>query len=499
MLRLSFRVVGKPCFLSLLFSLAASTAFAQLETATVSGQVVDPSGLSVTGAQVRIVDIDRNSTAGTATNTSGLYTFPSVRPGRYRMEVTASGFKVVNVTGLVVNVQDHLEQNFKLAVGSVSESVSVEAGSQLVDTESAAVSTIVGRNFVENMPLNGRSFQSLLTLTPGVVAVPGGSVGTSGELSVNGQRTEANYFTVDGVSANTGTTPGNFGAGAGYAGAVPGESALGTTQSLVSIDALQEFRATTSTYSAEYGRTPGGQFSLLTRSGTNEWHGSAYDYLRNDAMDANNWFNNAAMPPIPRQEERQNDFGGTLGGPFIIPGLYNGKNKTFFFFSYEGLRLLQPQAVIPLSVPDAGLRQNAPSALQPVLNAFPLPNGGEDGLNDGLAFYNLAVSIPSNLDSISLRIDHSLSDKFKIFARYGSTPSNNGSYFQTTDITNNSNVHTLTLGATNLITMRQSNDFRLQHHAKQQQLRGRSDDVGGAIPFNLSSIPGPSGAGFPAS
>ena len=123
MLRLSCRVVGKPCLLLLLVSLAANSALAQLETATVSGQVVDPSGLSITGAQVKLVDIDRDTTTSATTNASGLYTFPSVRPGRYRMEVTAAGFKVVNVTGMTVNVQDHLEQNFKLAVGSVFESV----------------------------------------------------------------------------------------------------------------------------------------------------------------------------------------------------------------------------------------------------------------------------------------------------------------------------------------------------------------------------------------
>jgi hypothetical protein len=136
-----------------------------------------------------------------------------------------------------------------------------------------------------------------------------------------------------------------LGAGAGFGGGTPAETALGTTQGMVSIDALQEFRATTSTYSAQYGRTPGGQFSFTTRSGTNEWHGSAFDYFRNEALDANNWFNNAASPQIPREKERQDDFGGTLGGPVWIPHLYNGKDKTFFFFSYEGLRLWTPQGI----------------------------------------------------------------------------------------------------------------------------------------------------------
>src|SRR5580700_281879 len=172
MLRFSTGVLGKSCFLSLLFSLVANFTWAQSETATVSGQVVDPSGLNITGAQVKLVDIDRDSSTSATTNSTGLYTFPSVRPGRYRIAVTAAGFKVVNVTGVTVNVQDHLEQNFKLVVGSISESITVEGGVPLVDTESAAVSTVVDRQFAENLPRNGRSFQTLIQLTPGVVVVP---------------------------------------------------------------------------------------------------------------------------------------------------------------------------------------------------------------------------------------------------------------------------------------------------------------------------------------
>ena len=187
MLRLSRGLVGNFYFLWLLFSLVANFTWAQSETATVSGQVVDPSGLNITGAQVKLVDIDRDTSSSVTTNNSGLYTFSSVRPGRYRMEITAAGFKVVNVTGLTVNVQDHIEQNFKLTVGSISESVTVEGGAPLVDTESATVSTVVDRNFAENLPMNGRSFQSLIGLTPGVVFVPGNS-GDSGQFTVNGQR-----------------------------------------------------------------------------------------------------------------------------------------------------------------------------------------------------------------------------------------------------------------------------------------------------------------------
>ena len=150
--------------------------------------------------------------------------------------------------------------------------------------------------------------------------------GSSGEISVNGQRTEANYYTVDGVSADTGATVSSSGfTGAGFTGATPQDSALGTTQSIISIDALEEFRESTSSYSAEYGRTPGGQFSFISRSGTNQFHGSAYDFIRNNVFDAKNYFDTTSLP------ERQNDFGGTLGGPIWIPRIYDGHDKSSSF------------------------------------------------------------------------------------------------------------------------------------------------------------------------
>src|SRR5580693_5048547 len=238
--RLRCRFTAKNVFLWLIFSLVANFTWAQSETATVSGQVVDPSGLNITGAQVKLVDIDRDTSTSVNTNTSGLYTFPSVKPGRYRMEVTATGFKVVNVTGITVNVQDHLEQNFKLVVGSVSESITVEGGAPLVDTESATVSTVVDRNFAENLPMNGRSFQTLIELTPGVVVTPS-SAQDGGQFSINGQRTSSNYWMVDGVSANIGVSAISA-TGNGFAGAASSSSVLGGTNSLVSVDALQELR-----------------------------------------------------------------------------------------------------------------------------------------------------------------------------------------------------------------------------------------------------------------
>jgi Carboxypeptidase regulatory-like domain/TonB dependent receptor/TonB-dependent Receptor Plug Domain len=464
--RLCRRPLANCLSLWLFFSLVANFTWAQSETATVSGQVVDPSGLNITGAQVKLVDIDRDTSTGVTTNNSGLYTFSSVQPGRYRMEVFATGFRIVNVTGLIVNVQDHIEQNFKLVVGSISESVTVEAEAMNV---SGTVSTVVGRNFVANMPLNGRSLQDLILLTPGVItSTPQNTAnaGYQGEFSVNGQRAESNYYTVDGVSANVGIAAGSPEA-ASTTGALPSGTALGTTQSLVSLDALEEFRVQSSSYSAEYGRTPGGQISFVTRSGKNQLHGTAFEYIRNGALDANNWFN--GYYGLSEPALHQNDFGGTLGGPVAIPGLYKGKDKTFFFFSYEGLRLVQPQAASVNYVPDVALRQSAPTAVQQVLNAFPAPTPNAPDLGNGLGEFIGTWSNPSRVDSYSLRIDHSIHENLKLFFRFADTPSSSTTRGTGRGETASMNspetfvARSYTLGAMKLLSGRVGNDFRLNY------------------------------------
>jgi len=476
-------VLGKFCFLWLLFSLVANFTWAQSETATVSGQVVDPSGLNITGAQVKLVDIDRGTSTSVITNSAGLYTFPSVRPGRYRMEIKAAGFKVVNVTGVTVNVQDHLEQNFKLVVGSISESITVEGGAPLVDTESATVSTVVDRNFAENLPMNGRSFQTLIELTPGVVLTPNNGADT-GQFSINGQRASSNYWMVDGVSANIGINAGQN-PGNGMGGAVGSSSVLGGTNSLVSVDALQEFRIQTSTFAPEFGRTPGGQISIVTRSGTNQFHGTAFDYLRNDTLDANNWFNGYTnSPALPKAEERQNDFGGTLSGPIL-------KNRTFFFFSYEGLRLRLPQTLLTM-VPDLQSRQSASAAVQPFLNAFPRPNGPDDPTTN-VAQYNGSFSNPATLDAFSLRIDHRPSDKLTLFGRYDYSPSKLGQRgvgnSLSTILQQTVTTQTGTVGATWLLSPIAANDFRFNYSRTDASGAFHLDSLGGAVPLPVLPFP----------
>ncbi|HXJ86144.1 MAG TPA: carboxypeptidase regulatory-like domain-containing protein, partial [Candidatus Binatia bacterium] len=323
----------------------SSSAHAQAESASIRGSVLDPTGAVVRDATVRLIDMDRGAQTERPTEDRGFYTFANVRPGHYCMEVEKSGFKMVRLQGITVNVLSNLEQNFRLEVGKASESITVEANAVNVNTMDGTVSTVVDRHFADNLPLNGRSFQTLILLTPGVV-VSSTAADDQGQFSVNGQRADGNYFTVDGVSANFGVTgfpPLMQSAGGG----LPALSAMGGTNGLVSVDAMQEFRVQTSSFAPEFGRTPGGQISVATRSGTNRIHGTLFDYFRNSVLDANDWFSN--FNQLPKPDERQNDFGGVFGGPII-------KDKTFFFFSYEGLRLRQP-ATQESIVPDAASRQ----------------------------------------------------------------------------------------------------------------------------------------------
>jgi hypothetical protein len=409
------------------------------------------------------------------------------------MEVTAGGFRIVNVTGLVVNVQDHIEQNFRLQVGSVAESVTVTAGAPLVNTTDATVSTVVDRQFAENLPMNGRSFQSLIQLTPGVVLTANNGVDT-GQFSVNGQRANSNYWTVDGVSANIGT--GTGGIPSGMAGTLGSTSVFGGTNSLVSVDALQEFRIQTSTYAPEFGRQPGAQISIVTRSGTNHFHGTAFDYFRNDVLDANDWFNRLANnSPLPKAQERQNDFGGTFSGPIV-------KDKTFFFFSYEGLRLRLPQTsrtLVPDTSPlDPFSRQFALPAVVPYLNAFPQPNGPEvllNGNHQGVAQFNASFSDPGTLNAYSLRVDHKLNDSLNLFGRYDYSPSGLSQRGHNVPLSvvapMTITTQTSTIGAAWAISPIAENDFRFNYSNTNALSSFQLDNFGGAVPLRKLPFPSP--------
>jgi hypothetical protein len=492
----------------------AYATMAQTETGTISGLITDETGAAVPGAQVQLLSVQRGTTSDAKTNNAGIYVLSGVQPGMYQLKVQKAGFKQVDLLSLIVNVQDHIEQNVRLQIGSVSESVTVNANDVHMNTTDATVSTVVDRNFAENLPMNGRSFQTLIDLTPGVVVTPSSS-SEPGQFSINGQRSASNYWMVDGVSANVGISSLGF-PGEGASGAQGTTSALGGTNGLVSVDAMQEFRIQTSTYAPEFGRVPGGQISIVTRAGTNRVHGTLFDYFRNDALDANNWFADSAN--LPKPKERQNDFGGTFSGPIV-------KDRTFFFFSYEGLRLRLPQTVLT-TVPDASFtpggttnsRQNPNHPeMQPFLNAYPLPNrnspeifqtvscdaaadpncspSGTKQVATGYAAFNSSFSSPSSLNAVSLRLDHRISESLNAFVRYSYSPSELAQRAAAGDtpsasITTRVVSQTATAGITWNISPEAVNDFRFNYSRTASSGRYLLDTFGGAVP--PSSLPFPS-------
>lgn len=462
-----------------------TSSYAQSSTATLSGTVEDQKGALVPGASIALINADQGSQRLATTNSDGRFVFPQIPPGRYSVTATREGFGPVEMKDVVLNVNDQVALRISLTVGSVSQTVDIVDGASLIN-ESPAVGTTVDRQFVGNLPLNGRSFQSLMTLTPGVVLTKANST-EQGQFSVNGQRANANYFTIDGVGANIGVGL-TFTPGQASGGSVPGFSASGGTNNLVSVDGLQEFKVQTSTYAPEFGRQPGGQVSIVTRSGTSDFHGSLSEYFRNDVLDAADWFTNSRRqkkPPL-----RQNIFGGVLGGPILLPRFgegghqpwYNGRNRTFFFFSYEGSRVRQP-VVRTSSVPSLTVRQNAPVQLRPFVNAFPLPNGPNQ--TSGFAEFSVGFSVPSTTNSTSIRIDHNLGDKVTIFSRYNHAPSSIvqrgiASSLNTLNPVE-AKTQTFTLGSTQSFTTRISNDLRVNYSTNKGLSSFVPDTLGGAI------------------
>jgi hypothetical protein len=462
--------------------LLSASAFAQMDSATLAGRVTDSSGARIAKAQAELVDVERNTRSRTQTNSDGLFLFTNIRPGQYRIEVSARGYKTVTLTGLTIYTQDDIQRNVRLAAGSSLESVTIEANGTPVET-TGALGTVVDQTLVSELPLNGRSFQTLFQLTPGVVITPT-SFASQGQFSVNGQRTNTNYFIVDGTAANVAIAAGvNPGQSAG--GSLPAVSAFGGTNSLVSTDDVQEFAVLTSSYSAEFGRMPGAQVSIVTRSGTNEFHGHIFEYLRNDAFDADDWFAN--RDNLKRAALRQNDYGGVFGGPIF-------KNRTFFFASYESLRLRQP-TFIESNVPSLAARNSAPASMKPFFNAYPLPNGADEG--DGLARATYAFSNPSSLDAVSLRIDHHVGESLSIFARYNRSISDRkqrGAAINSLSTVTDTHfaLQTLTASVTYRISSKMINDVRFNWSEFSAAGSDQLDGFGGAVPLLAQLVLPPS-------
>jgi hypothetical protein len=463
-------------YCSFILFLFVHSSAAQSPTGTISGIVTDPTGATIAGAEVIVVNDATRVQSSAKTNDEGIYVVPNLLPGSYRVQVSKVGFKTIIKPDIAVNVQDALAINFALPLGDVAEIVTIQGGAPLVNTESAAVSTVIDRQFVENLPLNGRSFNTLLQLTPGVVIAPTTGAVATGQFSIAGQRSDANSFSVDGVSANFGITPA-LAAGQSGTGSSQAFSALGGTSSLVSVEALQEFRIVTSSFAPEFGRSPGGQVVLTTRSGTNDLHGGAYEYFRNDLLDANDWFANASGQP--RAAERHNDFGAFVGGPLW-------KQNTFFFLSYEGARLRLPQTSV-FDVPSSSVRTSAPPSLAQFLNSYPIPNGpvSADGYT---AQFTGVYSNRATLDAGSIRIDHKFGDRFSVFGRYNQAPSStaNRVFGLTTLETTTADTRTLTIGSNMMISNNLANSLRGNYSTQNSTVTDVLESFAGAVPLNAS-------------
>jgi hypothetical protein len=453
-------------------SLALCTlASAQAATATIGGTVVDETSAVVRDAAIRAVNLGTGLQRTATSGAQGTFTLALLPPGRYRVTAERDGFVAADVHDLVLNVGDTLALRLLLRVAGVGEAVTVAGGAARIST-SPAVATVVDRQFVANLPLNGRSFQSLITMTPGVVLTAASS-SSPGQFSANGQRSDANYFTVDGVSANVAVQP-TAGLGAAGAGAAPGLSAQGGTSSLVSVDALEEFKIETSTYAPEFGRTPGAQISMVTRSGTNQFHGSAFEYFRDAALDAADYF--VTRQGLAKPKQRQHDFGGVIGGPIV-------RDRLFAFVSFEKLHLEQPRSAVT-EVPSQASRLAASEAVRPILAAFPVPNGPETAR--GLARFSSSYADPSTLAATSVRVDQTLG-ALSVFGRYNHAPSEGSSRLgsfgaasaNTLGFVKN-HLQTVTAGAPWIITPALSNDLRVNWSRNAGSNFQKLDDFGGA-------------------
>jgi Ca-activated chloride channel family protein len=358
--------------------------------------------------------------------------------------------------------------------GGVNASVTVTANYAVINSTASNVTSTVESRMVRDLPLNNRSMLPFLYLAPGV-APPTNQLPDSSpaRIAVNGQRPGSNNYMIDGVSADVGISPSQS-SGTSPAATLPALTVAGGTSSLVSIEGTQEITIKTFNIEPQYGRVPGAQVSVVTRSGTNEFHGSLFEYLDNEALDANDWFANSRR--LARAPHRQNIFGGTLGGPVK-------KDKTFFFFSYEGLRLRQPLTGIT-DVPSLESRLAAPPALQPFLNAFPLPTAS--GRADGLAEFASTFTNPVRHDTASIRLDSNLNERVSLFGRYNfasSEAENRGSgLFSLNTLEQRRNrTQTLTAGANIINSPSVITELRFNYSRVTEVSASQPDDFGGAI------------------
>jgi hypothetical protein len=463
----------------LLFLLSEPALVGQSSSAVLSGTVVDEQEGVLASVKLTLRDPKKGMERLASSDARGTFVFSQIAPSTYELGVEHTGFASTRYASITINAGDQQTLRIQLKLAARGETILVTDETPLV-RESPSVATALDRAFIENQPLNGRSFQTLIQLAPGVTFVPS-TLPDQGQFSVNGQRTGANYFTVDGVGANFGM-PFATTSYEGSGGGTPSFSAQGSTSALASVDAVQEFTIQTSTFAPEYGRQPGAQVAIVTRSGTNQLHGGAFHYLRNDKLDANSWFGNANR--LPRPALRQNDFGFTLGGPVRIPKIYDGRNRTFFFLSYEGLRLIQPVISVPSRVPSLEARAQATGMVKSLLEAYPLPVAAPLAGAPAETPYVTSFSNPSRLNATSIRGDHTISQRLTLFGRYNFAPSESRERgrFATPSFVAKlpGETETMTVGSTMIFSSAVNNDLRFNWSRSIASQIYEQDTFGGA-------------------
>jgi Carboxypeptidase regulatory-like domain/TonB dependent receptor-like, beta-barrel len=348
---------GSFLFVSSLFLLLTVTipAWAQKDTGSIVGTVKDPSGAIVANSKVTITDLEHGQTSSTTTNAEGEFVVSPLRVGRYTVTVEQNGFKKAISDPISLDVQQRVAINIVLEVGQISESVVVSGATPLLETETSELGQVVDSQRVANLPLNGRNFAQLALLTAGTApSEPGARDEQSYGFSAGGARSLQNNFLLDGIDNNSNLT-----------------DLLNETNYVIQppVEALQEFKVQTNAYSAEFGRGNGAIINAVIKSGTNEPHGSAWGFLRNNVLDARNYFDPVGKGAPPYE---QYQFGGTFGGPVYIPHVYDGRNKTFFFVDYEGLRIHQADTQT-LLLPDPAQLGGDFSALLDTSSPFTYP------------------------------------------------------------------------------------------------------------------------------
>lgn len=457
--------IGRAC--CVLVFVSAWICRAQRASTALEGMVTDTSGAVVQGATVVLVSRDTAFTRTTVSNEAGSYSFPDLPPGLYEVSAEARGFKKTVARDIRLHVGLPVQQNLHLEVGAVTEQVSVTAAAPLLRQTTGEIGTVIEGKALTEIPLNGRNFLQLNLLSPGAIRSKNSNTfddvqinPTAQSFNINGQRGDYNLYLLDGVSIK--------------------EYQHGSNTFSPNVDSVQEFNQASSNYSAAFGAEAGAQVSLVTRSGSNALHGGAYEFLRNNRLDARNFFEQSRQaPPF-----RRNQFGANIGGPLTIPRLYSGRDQTFFFGSYEGFReskdvpllgnfptseqlqgdlstLVTPDQPLidPLNgQPFPGNRIPAsrmPSTLLPFLQNgigkgpwLPAPNSATPGFN-----YFRDSSRRFNNDQAITRIDHRIGSKTFLYGRYGYNRANllNPNLNSNYTVTQENNAHSASVHVTNML------------------------------------------------